>query len=531
MSEPPRQLLKLKINTTGIKSEESTSTPTPGSGKIKLRIGGGSSTPKVEKAPDTASSAPRKSIIKVSNPKKEPKEEKAAKPNATKKHNNATTKQGNKKAKDARMANKVPTRLKITAKEKPEKVVKLAKQGKQGKQGKTPVTPGLKLVTKGRPPTRPRGQGYDSEASDAEEDPSIEENFILRMIPGEDCDYVRQAIQDRNWGKDGANVRLKFLQQNGRRAVLTVKNTIYAAIFVDMPCIVEGVKSWDKKAWYKVADICQMLMVLGVIRNESEALTYPIPDREVDPKTWSYAHGLTPPMHWVRKRRFRKRTSTHTIEEVENQVQRLLQADEESVGEVRYEIFDPHRPATQSLPPETDQSDMEIDEELDGEGEMDEEEMEYDVEVQADAQEDDANAEDLEAQFESFMAQDEAEGIMEVDEAATPASSAAVLEVQRMESSDVSTPAAGTTSKDETEEDESEDDDEEEVDEEELEQRADLQRQREEITDLESAIKDQIAELGRVQSNMLKNKIQNKIQSLKADLELKKSAIGEGEED
>jgi TATA-binding protein-associated factor Taf7 len=32
---------------------------------------------------------------------------------------------------------------------------------------------------------------------------------------------------------------------------------------VDLPCIVEGMKSWDRRGWYKSADICQMLLVLG----------------------------------------------------------------------------------------------------------------------------------------------------------------------------------------------------------------------------------------------------------------------------
>ena len=508
MTQPPRQVVKLKLNTSGLKADESASTPPPSSGKIKLKFGGGSSTPKAEKASIAAAPTPKKGIIKVSNSKKE-------KPP---KLNISTKKRKSEVLEDGEQA--TPTTAKIP------KVKLIASK-------KTPITPSsFKLVSKGRPPPRPKGQGYDSEASDAERDPSIEENFILRMLPGEDCEYIRKAIQERNWGKDGAKVRLKFHQNDGRRATLTVQGRLYAAILVDMPCIVEGVKSWDKKVWFKVADICQMLMVLGRIQHESESTTYPIPEREVDSRTWAYAHGLTPPMHWVRKRRFRKRTSTHTIEQVEAQVQRLLQADSAAVGEVKYEVYDPHKQRRQSTRAGTDQSDMDMEEELDGEGEADEGDVQLQAEAAAEAEEDeDANADELEAQFESFMAQDEADGGVEVEEAATPASSAAVIEVQRMESSEVDTPAAGTTSKDETEEEESEEDDEDEVDEEELEQRADLQRQREEIADLESAIKDQVAELDRVQSGMLKNKIQNKIQSLKADLELKKSAIGEGEED
>ena len=44
----------------------------------------------------------------------------------------------------------------------------------------------------------------------------------------------------------------------------------------------------------------------------------------------------------------------------------------------------------------------------------------------------DANADDLEAQFESFMTQDEADGGVKVEETATVTSCAAVIEVQRL---------------------------------------------------------------------------------------------------
>ena len=507
MSQPSLPPLKLKLNTSNLKPENSASTPTPSSGKIKLKIPGGSSTPKTEKPSNAPKSTPKKSILKISKPKKD----QPPKLNLSRKRKSDALDDGEQRTPATGKAPKV----KLIASKK------------------TPVTPSsLKLNIKGRPPPRPKGQGYDSEASDAEKDPSIEENFILRMQPGEDCEYVRKAIEDRNWGKEGASVRLKFLQHDGRRAVLTVQRRLYAAVFVDLPCVVEGVKSWDKKAWYKVADICQMLIVLGPVQSESEAMNYPVLDREIDSRTWAYAHGLTPPMHWVRKRRFRKRTSTHTIEQVEAQVQRLLQADAAAIGETRYEVIDPHRPRGQSAREGSDQSDMEMNDEADGEGEIDEEDAEYEADVAPQAiEEEDVNAEDLEAQFESFLAQDEGDGAIEVEEAETPASSGAVVEVQQMESSEAETPAAGTTSKDESEEEESEEDDEDEVDEEELEQRADVQRQREEIADLESAIRDQIAELDRVQSVMLRSRIQNKIQSLQADLELKKSAIGEGDED
>src|SRR5687768_12303865 len=59
----------------------------------------------------------------------------------------------------------------------------------------TPKNAPTQLVVKprGRPPVHPPGDGYDSEASDREIDPAIEEQVILRIIEGEHCDYVRQC--------------------------------------------------------------------------------------------------------------------------------------------------------------------------------------------------------------------------------------------------------------------------------------------------------------------------------------------------
>jgi transcription initiation factor TFIID subunit 7 len=130
----------------------------------------------------------------------------------------------------------------------------------------TRPAPSLRLKSKGEPPVRPKGVGYDSEASDTEVDPALEEQFILRMQPGEDCDYLRQAVEEKRFGprsQGGADVSFKSLTRDGRRAAVTIRGRIYAASLVDLPCIVEGLKSWDKRGWYKAADICQMLLVRG----------------------------------------------------------------------------------------------------------------------------------------------------------------------------------------------------------------------------------------------------------------------------
>ena len=170
----------------------------------------------------------------------------------------------------------------------------------------TPLSSGIRRIilkgVKGKKlkEIRPEGVGYDSEASDQEDDPAIEEDFILRMLPGEDCQYLRQAVTEQQFGppsQGGALVRMRFLRTDGRRAVVSINGTSYAAAMVDLPCIVEGMKSWNKRDWYKSVDICQMLLVLGPVKTDDEALDYPLPKRVLDHKTMQYAHGLTPPMH------------------------------------------------------------------------------------------------------------------------------------------------------------------------------------------------------------------------------------------
>lgn len=205
---------------------------------------------------------------------------------------------------------------------------------------------------KAGPPPRPVGVGYDSEASDAEDDPLVESQMILRMQPGPDCDYLREAIQTKTF-PEGTDIKVKFLDKALRRLILTIRGNNYAAVMVDLPCIIEGMKSWDKRGWWKVADICQMMLVLGPTESEETAKSYPLP-KEVDKHTWAYAHGLTPPMHYVRKRRFRKRPSYKAVEHIDDEVERLLKADADAISST-YKVIDENDLAATDLAEGADQ--------------------------------------------------------------------------------------------------------------------------------------------------------------------------------
>ena len=390
---------------------------------------------------------------------------------------------------------------------------------------------------------RPEGVGYDSEASDNEDDPAIEEDFILRMLPGEDCQYLRHAVTEQQLGppsQGGAHIRMRFLRTDGRRAVVSINGTSYAAAMVDLPCIIEGMKSWSKRDWYKSVDISQMLLVLGPVKNDDEALDYPLPKRVLDHKTMQYAHGLTPPMHWVRKNRFRPRINRAAVEDVEQEVERLL-ADDKKAQSSKWSFVDVaqlERERAQRMESAEFQGNMEDYGDEDAEGEIfgDEEyrNIGMDTEVAMEEDPEDSLAAELEAELMQEEADAEAETAPMLNipaESDAPSPGSFAVETPIVAESPAATPSKGATSGDE---EESSDDDVEsadEMDEDAAERQQELMRQREAIEDLQAALKAQEAALESQQNPIFKKKISARIQGLKADLESKIAALGEGVEE
>ena len=395
------------------------------------------------------------------------------------------------------------------------------------------------------PPKRIPGTGYDSEDSEAEKDPAIQQAFVLRMEPGEDCNYIREAIASGKIGlpqnEGPAEVSLRFLTHDHRRAIVTVRGRMYAAVLVDLPCIVETMKSWDKKGWWKVADICQMLLVLGRCSGDDEAKKFPLP-REVDKETLQYAHGLTPPMKWVRKRRFRKRLNYTTIANVEEEVERMLKEDEQAEsqgGKVLWEYLG-RTELSRSEEPEQSQID---DEEEDDAIETVENGQEYD---EYDDEDDEMGDVDLEGNLQAMFDEDHANASDEplaaadvVTESPKPladqAASFAAVETA-MAGSDSPAPA-GTPINDTTEQSQSSDEDEDDVsdededspdvmDEDAVAAAAERNQQLEELADLERDVQRQRAALPNETNQLLKEKRMGILRALEEDLRLKRSVLG-----
>ncbi|RSL40296.1 hypothetical protein CEP53_013450 [Fusarium sp. AF-6] len=373
------------------------------------------------------------------------------------------------------------------------------------KASKSGVTPTLVVKPKGRAPVHPPGDGYDSEASDREKDPSIEEQFILRMPPGDHCEYVRQCMENGKMGvprgQGGADVQLKFFEEDTRRAVMTVKGQPFAAVMVDLPTITEAMKTWDRKSFLKSADICQMLLVFQKVSNEAEARQAPLPSM-ID-QHFRWPHGLTPPMHDCVNRRFAKTISRKEIEDKEAEVERLL-AEDAKAGSTRWEWVD-----------ERQQEEDEYGAEEDAEGEMDDG-MDYFQSQDVFGEDNDLEA-DLEAAFaDDLFAETPATGM----DAPTP-----------LTTTQVNTPAAIQDSIEADESEEVSDDDDDDDDDEDLDDDARAQRDEEQgvkdiINDLKKQLANKQAELARTQNKILRTRIEQTIKQLKSEIELKNSSIG-----
>jgi transcription initiation factor TFIID subunit 7 len=394
----------------------------------------------------------------------------------------------------------------------------------------------LKVKGAGRPPVRPLGVGYDSEADEAEIDPAIESQFVLRMLPGPDCDLLRKSIEEKTIGRTvmqgGPGVHFRFFDKEGRRAMVTIQGRHYAASMVELPNIIESMKSWNKKDWVKTADVCQMLLVLGRVQNEEEAKKFPRPGY-VDENSHRYPHGLTPPMRWVRKRRFRPRKSYLDVERAEAEMNALLEADDMAEN-TKYDLVE---------------EGAESSEEESGSEDGEDEEM---MNAPAETPVEEVDAADLEEMLAAgFMDDDNVEIQANDDELAalfggdalegqTPvtAHDAAMHALAQngsivVEPETVPTTPAAATSAEEDDDDDDDDDDDSDIDE----AAAAEQQRREvletEIAELEKAVQQSIESRDKQNNPLFRNRINKTIERQQQDLHIKKKQLNElnGNED
>ncbi|KAL1931387.1 hypothetical protein VTP01DRAFT_9529 [Rhizomucor pusillus] len=237
-----------------------------------------------------------------------------------------------------------------------------------------------------------------------EPEPTIEEHLILRMPQDEMCERLREYVRKREIPED---VKMQF--KDSRRGHFYIDGKRYNVTLMDLPTIIESQKTLDKKQFFKVADISQMLLVEP--ETAPDDLNRPTTAAEKSSDPYSYPHGLGPPLKHVRKRRFRKKLSKRAIEEVEREVERLLEVDA-TAEDVQYETLD-----TRDLEMENESDvgtqDIEIDMSDAGESESDEDlaaAIERDLEQMAGARDEDDEDENEEEEEESEEEEEEEGG-------------------------------------------------------------------------------------------------------------------------
>ncbi len=148
--------------------------------------------------------------------------------------------------------------------------------------------------------------------------------------------HLREAIREgANNLKDRLNVKL---ENDLRYGEVRFDHWLMHAKVVDLPSIIESLKTVDNKTFYKTADICQMIIckeepdLPSAVEEESPNKNKKKDPNKVD-KKYLWPHGITPPCKNLRKRRFRKTLKKKFVEapEIEKEVKRLLRADNESV--------------------------------------------------------------------------------------------------------------------------------------------------------------------------------------------------------
>ncbi|KAJ1983994.1 hypothetical protein H4R34_000954 [Dimargaris verticillata] len=164
---------------------------------------------------------------------------------------------------------------------------------------------------------------------DLEQHVASEHQTILRMPDSALAESLRQKLQEKVLD----DLKLQFLDE--RRAMLTIDGVTYDAKLMDLPTIVESQKTYDNRQMFKIADISQMLVVERPV--DPEEYQSRVQRQLVTSEKYISMDGLTPPLKYCRKRRFRKRDSQKAQDRVEQELERLLTLDAQA-EDVQWEL-------------------------------------------------------------------------------------------------------------------------------------------------------------------------------------------------
>lgn len=168
----------------------------------------------------------------------------------------------------------------------------------------------------------------------------LESQFILRLPP-EPSRVLRETLRTGLPLKDRLSIKI---ENDMRYGEVRLDHWLLHAKVVDLPTIVEALKTIDNKSFYKTADICQMVICKEEDDHTTTDEESPVRQKKKDPnkvdKKFLWPHGITPPTKNVRRRRFRKTLKKKYVEapEIEKEVKRLLRVDNDAVN-VKWEVI------------------------------------------------------------------------------------------------------------------------------------------------------------------------------------------------
>ncbi|RWS21112.1 transcription initiation factor TFIID subunit 7-like isoform X2 [Leptotrombidium deliense] len=165
----------------------------------------------------------------------------------------------------------------------------------------------------------------------------LENQFIMRLPPVAAASLRTVVGSGVMSLKDRLSIQLETDMRHG---IVRFDGWTLPFKIVDLPTIIESLKTLDGKTFYKTADICQMMICKEEV--EEEKNEFEIDGRKRDDKKdkkFAWPHGVTPPLKNVRKKRFRKTLKKKLIDapEIEKEVKRLFRMDNEAIH-VRFEV-------------------------------------------------------------------------------------------------------------------------------------------------------------------------------------------------
>lgn len=187
--------------------------------------------------------------------------------------------------------------------------------------------------------------------------PAELESQLVMRLPEEPAKVLREVL------RSGENLKNRLtiqIENDMRHGEVRLDHWLMHAKIVDLPTIIESLKTIDNKSFYKTADICQMMICKEEPDQPTAEEESPAKNKKKDPykvdKKFLWPHGITPPTKNVRKRRFRKTLKKKYVEapEIEKEVKRLLRADNEAVS-VTFEVIqeDEDHSKEQNVPEKT----------------------------------------------------------------------------------------------------------------------------------------------------------------------------------